>query len=423
MLFDKRRVLIFGAALALRLVFFCLFPAIPDLLTGRVEVSTPVSSFKRLQEGLFLYVRNVSPYNGGVFHQAPLLLAWFAPLPKGHLYPLATGLLYSILDLTGGAALIDISESAESVISRLYTSPRKDIKWDGVMVAAGYLFNPFTIATCLGRSTNAFTNCAILYALAYAVRGKSFNSMLALGLASYGSLYPALLLPPLVVLCYDRSVRSSGISGNPALFTLIHSAVFVGCIVVLLYLSYLVTGNSWEFISATYGVQLLVPDLTPNIGLWWYFFIEIFDPFREFFLGVFWLHLAGYVGGLTIRIRRQPLFVMTSLLGIFAIFKPYPSISDVSLYFALLPLYRHIFPLMRYTFFATSALLYATLLGPAFYYLWIYAGSGNANFFYAITLVWSLGLSIIVADMIFAALRDEWEEERPDMRGKVVKQI
>jgi len=166
-----------------------------------------------------------------------------------------------------------------------------------------------------------------------------------------------------------------------------------------------------------------VPDLTPNAGLWWYFLIEIFDPFREFFLGVFWLHLVGYVGGLTLRIRRQPLFVITSLLGIFAIFKPYPSISDVSLYFALLPLYRHVFPLMRYTFFAVSSLLYTTLLGPAFYHLWIYAGSGNANFFYAITLVWSLGLSILVADSLFAVLRDEWEEERPEMKGKEVKQI
>jgi phosphatidylinositol glycan class U len=47
---------------------------------------------------------------------------------------------------------------------------------------------------------------------------------------------------------------------------------------------------------------------------------------------------------LTFRIRRQPLFVITSLLGLFAIFKPYPSISDVSLYLALIPLYRHIFP-------------------------------------------------------------------------------
>ena len=72
----------------------------------------------------------------------------------------------------------------------------------------------------------------------------------------------------------------------------------------------------------------------------------------------------------------------------------------------------------RYTFPALSSLLYSTLLGPAFYYLWIYAGSGNANFFYAITLVWSLGLVVILADMLYAILRDEWEVERPEMKGK-----
>ena len=78
---------------------------------------------------------------------------------------------------------------------------------------------------------------------------------------------------------------------------------------------------------------------------------------------------------------------------------------------------------MRYTFFATSTLLYATLLGPAFYHLWIYAGSGNANFFYAITLVWSLGLSVLVADSLFAALRDELEVDRPELKGKGIRQI
>lgn len=78
---------------------------------------------------------------------------------------------------------------------------------------------------------------------------------------------------------------------------------------------------------------------------------------------------------------------------------------------------------MRYTFLAGSTLLYSTFLGPAFYYLWIYAGSGNANFFYAITLVWSLGLILSVADCLYAVLRDEWEFERPEMKGKEVRQI
>ena len=78
---------------------------------------------------------------------------------------------------------------------------------------------------------------------------------------------------------------------------------------------------------------------------------------------------------------------------------------------------------MRYPFFATATILYAALLGPAFYHLWIYAGSGNANFFYAITLVWSLGLTVILTDSLFAVLRDEAEVERPDLKGKDIRTI
>lgn len=173
--------------------------------------------------------------------------------------------------------------------------------------------------------------------------GNSINSMLALGFASYLSLYPALLFIPLVLVCYD--LRAQG--PNPpkvGLYAAQHAGLLFASIAALIGLSCLITGNFWEFISATYGFHLLVPDLTPNVGLWWYFFIEMFDSFREFFLGVFWLHLASYVGGLTARFQRQPLFVIVSLLGVFAIFKPYPSISDASLFFAVLPLYRHLFP-------------------------------------------------------------------------------
>lgn len=286
---------------------------------------------------------------------------------------------------------------------------------------SSFLFNPFTIATCIGRPTSVFTTLAILYAISKAVAGASLTSMLAIALASYLSMYPLLLLPPLVLLCYDRQRASKRIDSLIS-FAFTNVVAVAGALTMLFYLSKLITGSD-EFIASTYGVQLLLPDLTPNVGLWWYFFIEMFDSFRNFFLGVFWLHLASYVGGSTIRLRRQPLFVLTSLLGIFAIFKPYPSISDTSLFLAMLPLYRHVFPLMRYTFVESSIVLYATLLGPAFYYLWIYAGSGNANFFYAITLVWSLGWSLLLADVLFAVLRDEWEVERPEMKGKEIRQI
>lgn len=217
-----------------------------------------------------------------------------------------------------------------------------DVK--GLADGSRFLFNPFTIVTCLGRSTSVFTTSGILYAIANAVSGNTVNAMLALGFASYLSIYPALLFIPLVLLCYDRRAQENKPGPSIIPFSMQHFGILTASVGGLLGLSCSVVGDFWEFLSATYGFQLLVPDLTPNVGLWWYFFIEMFDSFREFFLGVFWLHLASYVGGLTVRLRRQPLFVLTALLGVFAIFKPYPSISDASLYLAFLPLYRHLFP-------------------------------------------------------------------------------
>jgi len=85
-------------------------------------------------------------------------------------------------------------------------------------------------------------------------------------------------------------------------FYLKFTAGFIIALLGMFGASYLVTG-SWDFLVSTYGVQLALSDLTPNVGLWWYFFIEMFDSFRQFFLAVFWLHMSSYVVGLSIRIR------------------------------------------------------------------------------------------------------------------------
>ncbi|KAF1958836.1 PIG-U-domain-containing protein [Byssothecium circinans] len=419
---DQNKALLFGAAAVVRLVLFTAFPSLPTLLAGRVEVSTPVTSFKRLQEGLFLYTHNVSPYDGGVYHQAPLLLPLFSLLPNPSSYPFSTNVLFTLVDLLSAYALVQIADSGQASVTRRFTSSRKDLKWSSAAIAAGFLFNPFTVATCIARSTSALTNLFILTAMAKATQGASFTFLLSLSFASYLAMHPLLLFPPLLVLLYDARAIKSKSTPNPVTFTAIHSLGLGAVIGALLGVSALLTG-SWDFLAATYGVRLLLPDLTPNVGLWWYFFTEMFDSFREFFLGVFWLHVASYMPGLTTRLRKQPLFVATTLTGIFAIFTPYPSIADAALYLSLVPLFRHLFPLMRYTFLALANTMYATFLGPAFYHLWIYAGSGNANFFYAITLVWSLGLSIIVGDSLYAALRDELDVERPELRGKEVRRI
>lgn len=44
---DRRKAALIAAAIIGRIVVFAFFPQLPELLTGQVEVSTPVSSYKR----------------------------------------------------------------------------------------------------------------------------------------------------------------------------------------------------------------------------------------------------------------------------------------------------------------------------------------------------------------------------------------
>lgn len=156
---DRQKVLLLGAAVCLRLALFLVFPALPTVLTNRVEVSTPVTSFKRckylhrghdrdatiadiriVQEGVFLYSHNINPYDGGVFHQAPLFLTLFSVLDP-FAYPLAVDLVYILCDLFGAIALMRIAETGEAYASRLYKSPRSE-RYSSTAIAArlvGYL--------------------------------------------------------------------------------------------------------------------------------------------------------------------------------------------------------------------------------------------------------------------------------------------
>ena len=92
-----------------------------------------------MQEGLFLYNHDVSPYDGGVFHQAPLLLPLFALLPDFDAVPLLTHLLYVAVDLLSADALARIADSGEAGSSRRFTSPRREKRWSGLVVAAVYV--------------------------------------------------------------------------------------------------------------------------------------------------------------------------------------------------------------------------------------------------------------------------------------------
>jgi phosphatidylinositol glycan class U len=125
-------------------------------------------------------------------------------------------------------------------------------------------------------------------------------------------------------------------------FLLILTMVFGSILAMLFGLSRLFL-PSWNFVPAVFMTPLTLPDLTPNPGLWWYFFIEMFDAFREFFLGVFWLHMLSYSVPFALRFRRQPLAGVLLMIGVIAVFQPYANAGDVGAWLSALCLLGHVF--------------------------------------------------------------------------------
>lgn len=67
---------------------------------------------------------------------------------------------------------------------------------------------------------------------------------------------------------------------------------------------------------------------------------------------------------------------------------------------------------MRYPLLSLALLLYSSCLLPAFHHLWLYAGSGNANFYYASTMVYGLGNGVLITDLLWAYLKKDFMDRQ-----------
>lgn len=145
----------------------------------------------------------------------------------------------------------------------------------------------------------------------------------------------------------------------------------------------------------------------------------MFEHFRALFVCAFQLNASVlYVIPLSIRLRRDPLLLATSLLALTAVFKSYPSIGDVGFYLSLLPIHRHLFyctlkiisliiniillskkqiiiinhfffSVMQQAFIVSCFFVGCTVFAPTVWHLWIYSRSANANFYFGVTLAFA----------------------------------
>lgn len=112
--------------------------------------------------------------------------------------------------------------------------------------------------------------------------------------------------------------------------------------------------------------RLLIPDLQPNIGLFWYFFTEMFEHFRSLFISAFQINaIFLYLIPLCVRFKKDTVMLASSLIILSTIFKSYPSLGDVGFCLALLPMWTHlvscecfIFSVMYINYRPITAIIY-----------------------------------------------------------------
>lgn len=265
--------------------------------------------------------------------------------------------------------------------------------------ALAYLFNPYSILNCVGMTTTVWSNFLLSVMVLALAKEMKLVCLLALALETQKNFYPVILIVP-IALSFSESSNSKIISRIVTVLT------FLGILASVQYLSYHLMGGSWKFLDSTYGFIIHCRDLTPNIGLFWYFFTEMFDHFRELFLYTFQLNTTIlYLLPLTFTFKDCPEFLLTVLLSLITIFRSYPCIGDVAFYMCLIPLWRRVAPFMSHNFIVIATLIATTILGPTVYFLWMYANSANANFYFGVTLVFCTANIFLLTDLTFAYLK------------------
>ncbi|OQV12718.1 Phosphatidylinositol glycan anchor biosynthesis class U protein [Hypsibius exemplaris] len=418
-------VLVGAAAAGFALRSGLIFSDLPKLVSQRVEFSVPTNSWQRVLEGSFLYDSGVDPYSGDIFHETPLCLVLFAVLKK-RISCFGIDLIFPVLDVVTAFLLFFFArnlvqdtivseqkakEKHASGTSKLLV-PFADIVTVPRMVLLWYLFNPHIIGSCLEKTTSVFTNFLLAAMLLSASQGPSLLSRLSslffLALATYQTLYMFLLFPALHLYLLQNAPEKCRSSRKFHIARLvIHLGIFGGILAALVIGSSVIMG-SWSFIRGVYGFAVFAPDLTPNIGLFWYFFTEMFEQFRTFFTWIFFLNICIYSVPVSIKLRHDPPFAIFTLLSLITIFKPYPSYGDVGFYLSLFPIWKRLYPHMRQSLVVVVMLLVAAVLFPILWKLWIEVGSANANFFYAITLVFVASQVFFVTDIMLAHEKREW---------------
>lgn len=442
------------AAVMFRLILIYFFPNTLKHLASRPEVSTPLTSLRRLAEGYWLKKQaSISAYAGSMYHGSPLLLSVLGPLTVRGVNGQPDHILCSLLSVIADFFTAVLLRAAGQKLQSAYSQSLKSLELDeilrasevyssGDIAALVYLWNPLTIFTCVGSSTSPIENFLVVLSIYGACTRLIPLAAVGCVLATHVSLYPVVLLIPLTLLLgygpdappkklflqkssTKNAKQSTGISSHhlkanagsaspsfswgPVMQFLLWATAWAFYVLLLCEISVRGSGGLREMFKRTYGFILTVEDLSPNIGVLWYFFAEVFEFFRDFFLIVIHVNILFMILPLAIRLKHRPCFLAFVYIAICSMLKSYPSVADSALYLGLLGLFIYQLADMNFSFILFCGYVGVNLLSPVMHNLWIWRGTGNANFYYATAIAYAALQIILVVHSVSTMLNhDRW---------------
>ena len=293
----------------------------------------------------------------------------------------------------------------------------KDPETYGKIVTLAFLLNPFTVTACVCKTTLPIEMMLYARCLLFCLRKNSFGAIFTVSMASYLFFFPILLWAPVCYLFCEIPDSQQGsrhaVDANKCCKNLRSClnwvVMFVSislCTFCFFLVSYYMCSYSWDFFHATWEFHYNIPDLQPNVGLHWYFYMEMFDQYRAFFIAM--------IHSLTILIcvplcwkfyddRSIPVY---SAMFFIAIYKSYPSFADLSLCLSLIPMVSQSFALMKNLLFLFLLFCVSYTALPVMYHVWVV--TFNPNFFYAITLIYGTVQMLLWSDLIFSINRRQF---------------
>lgn len=401
------------AGFVVRFLLPTLFPSIPFKLSSVVELSTPINSWNSLQEAFFYLDHHINPYDGGVNHHPPLLVSFFSFFNRflGQWFPIFANLLFALVDLLVAIRLVSLNKWYNK-----HVSARRGEKVAGLsdsLIMSFYLFNPLIILSNLAHCTVLIPVVFFVETLHQLVVNKNLpRLMVSFGIATYLSINHVLLLVPVLALAHSV-LQVDELSRIYFQGT----ALYVMTCGLLVFFSIVLT-SSVSFIDQCYGVVIRFDKIQPNLGLWWYFFTEMFEFFTSFYIGVF--NLFGFIFIVPITLRffefKSPLgdsFLAVFLCYIWMSFlKSYPTVADLGFGVSLAPIFAStVLPYCKIVYITGLTLIVSLVLSPILYYCWIVLGNGNSNFFYSINLIWGGVHIMVLIDFMWGKLVSDYCDE------------